>query len=358
MSAFEEEEEEELKLNINEYFDPKEVAEANKEYHNLNKDYPYGADFAAAALTGFAKGVDQRLKEPIFREDSPPLMRQDTTETKRASPGLTRQMSDLSFDNADGEVKEIMTRPSTPRLQELHRGSSRLRTPEEQDKDAEELNKKQKNTITDMRHQVGFAYSKSAKKLQQEIDLLESKENLGEKDIDRIELLKKKLKNKKGAVNFSLRSDSPPLRRHSIGGKTRKKRKTKRRKRRKTKRRKGKKGGGFFSRRKKSSQETPDEKKRRILMLLLNNDEQKVEKCLELNDFRKSCHLDKTEKKISGISPSCVHYNGLNKGPVGRMCGNVLRQAAIEFQRGSAKKRRTKRRKRKRRNSTRRKKRS
>ena len=132
---------------------------------------------------------------------------------------------------ADNEVKEIMTRPSTPRLQDLHRGSSTRRTPQEEKEEVTELNKRQKKDISLMRVQSAARYAKGAKDLQEEIDLLESQESLKKEDKDKIKLLKKKIKKKKAAVNYSLRRDSPPpLRRHSIGGKTRKKRKTKRKK--------------------------------------------------------------------------------------------------------------------------------
>ena len=147
------------------------------------------------------------------------------------------------------------------------------------------------------------------------------------------------------------RSESAPP--SSKTGGTRKLRK--RRKRRKTKRRKSKKGGGFFSKRK-SPEQKKEQKKRKILMRLLN-DKFKVEQCLQLNNTGKACQLDQ-QNTPGVITSSCASYNGMVRGPAGRMCGPVLKEATRIFQQGSAKKRRTKRRKRKRRNSTRRKKRS
>ena len=92
-------------------------------------------------------------------------------------------------------------------------------------------------------------------------------------------------------------------------------------------------------------------------MDLLKGDKDKVSRCLELNNTGKACQLDK-QNTPGIITPSCASYNGMVRGPAGRMCGPVLKEATRIFQQGSAKKRRTKRRKRKRRNSTRRKKRS
>ncbi len=326
MSAFSTE------LNINEYFDPTEVSEANKEYHNLNKHYPYGGDLAAAALTGFAKGVDQRLEKPIFREDSPSLMRQDTTETKRASPGLRRQMSGLSFDDkVDGEVKGIMARPitPTPRVQVISRGSSTIRSPQEMMEDSRKTVERQNVESTGIRHDFAYQAAKrgnpdTAKKF------LHGRKNT------------KRRYSAPGRLNKTKKAAQAIV---ATGGKTRK-----RRKRRKTKRRKGKKGGGFF-------RKSPEQKKRKILMRLLKGDKDKVSRCLELNNTGKACQLDK-QNKPGQLTQSCTSYNGMVRGPMGQMCGNVLREAARIYQEGAAKKRRTKRRKRKRRNSTRRKKRS
>ena len=257
-----------------------------------------------------------RLKKPIFREGSSKLERQDTTATNRASP-LMRQMTDLTlYDKDDGEVEDIMTRrsrPSTPRLQEIHRGSSTIPTPEQMIEDSRRTAKRQKAQSTGIRHDAAYQVAKR-----------------GNPDI---------------AKRFL--HGTKTERRHSIGGKTRK-----RRKRRKPKRRKSKRGGGFFSRRK-----SPKKRKEEILMGLLDGDKDKVSRCLELNNTGKACQLDK-QNTPGIITPSCASYNGMVRGPAGRMCGPVLQQAAKIYQKGSAKKRRTKRRKRKRRNSTRRKKRS
>ena len=236
----------------------------NKEYDDLMEGYgEYGPKLAP-----FASLVDKRLKDPIFRKGSPKLERQDTTETKRVSPALMRQMSDLTFDDKlDSEVKDIMTTPSTPRFQEIARGSSTISTPQEMIEDSRRTAERQKAQSSEIRHSIAYQAAKRG--------------------------------NPNTAKKFL--HGTKTERRHSFGGKTRK-----RRKRRKTKRRKSKKGGGFF-------RKSPEQKKRKILMRLLKGDKDKVSRCLELNNTGKACQLDK-QNKPGQLTQSCTSYNGMVRG--------------------------------------------
>jgi len=152
------------------------------------------------------------------------------------SPSLKRQMS-LS---PDSEVRTIMQkRTTTPRVDIINRGSSTRLTPQEVKKDVRNLDKRQNEEISGMRHRSASVYAKRARELQEkieEIDLLisEAKEEKNKNKINVLEQKKKELqlakKAKEAAVSFSYRG-TRRKRSQSIGGKTRKKLRNKRKSR-------------------------------------------------------------------------------------------------------------------------------